>query len=499
MKLCKIITLLSLLFLVFFSCKKDNYVEPAANPTVVATMDATAATSTVASTALITNLKSGTSHAYTQTTITTNITYYTDRTYKITSVPSVLSGASLIKTACDDKPNTSANITFTLSAPATVYVAYDPRATALPSWLSTWTKTSYKIGVTDTQIASFNVYSKTYAAGTVTLGANMASPAKGVQCQYIVAVKASTTSGSADTATSSSLLLGINAHSMGNEAYSPVSMTTQMSIMKKMGMKVVRQNFNINSDGSVSGPATLNQLITAANTNGITILAMINITTLNYNSSESQNYAAGKLFGTNVATKNSSYFTYYELGNELDNKAIVSGNGDLATDYNTQKLKASAAYLKGMNDGIKLKQPGAKTMINASWKHFYFLQYMQTYGVTYDIVAWHWYSDMENAIASSSSPDITKKLSSLFTKPIWFTEVGQRWTNVSNIDQIQSDFINAFNKKMKANSQVKAGLFYEMFDEPFRTGAEGHYGFIKWTVPYTTWDYKTVAKSFFIN
>jgi hypothetical protein len=498
MKLYKRITLASSLLFVLFSCKKDHEIEPVASPPAVETMDATATTSTVASTSLISNLKSGTSRTYSQTTIATNINYYTDRTYKITSVPSALTGSTLIKTACDDKANTSSNLSFTLSTAATVYVAYDPRADAIPSWLSTWTKTSYKIGVTDTQISSMNVYSKSYAAGTVTLGANMASPAKDVHCQYIVAVKAGTSSGSEQTPISTSFMLGLNAHSMGNIAYSPVSMTTQMSILKKMGMKAMRQNFNVNSDGSISGPTTLDQLMSAANTNGINILAMINITTLNYSSSESTNYAAGKSLGSNVAAKNSSRFTYYELGNELDNKAIVSGNGDVASDYNSQKLRASAAFLKGMNDGIKLKQPGAKTMIDGSWKHFYFLQYMQTYGVKFDIVAWHWYSDMEKAIASSSSPDITKKLSSLFTKPIWFTEVGQRWTNVSNIDQMQSDFVNAFIKRMKANSQVKVGLCYEMFDEPFRTGAEGHYGFIKWSVPYSTWTYKTVAKSLFV-
>jgi hypothetical protein len=52
---------------------------------------------------------------------------------------------------------------------------------------------------------------------------------------------------------------------------------------------------------------------------------------------------------------------------------------------------------------------------------------------------------------------------------------------------------------MKANSQVKAGLFYELFDEPARTGAEGHYGFVKWTKPYSQWTYKTVATSLFVN
>ena len=502
MNYLKKVALASTLLLTFFSCKKENTdAEPSPNGSLENAN--TTETASVTAASLITNLKSGTSETYQLGTLSNNVVYYTDRAYKFTSVPSVLSGVALIKTACDDKINTAATaITFTLSQNATIFIGYDSRADAIPGWLTGWKKLKEKIGTTDV-VDSLTVYSKDFAAGPVSLGANRAVPAKDVHCQYIVGVKpgiASVPEVVVPVTPATGFMLGLNAHSMGNSAYSPVSISDQMAMMKKMGMKAVRVNFNANKEGSISNPTGFNQLVSAANANGITILAMINITQLNYNLSEDQNYAAGKVFGSNIATKNSKNLTYYELGNEIDNKIINSGNGDVASDYNAQKLKLTAAFLKGMDDGIKSKQPGAKTMIDGSWKHFYYLQYMQSYGVKFDIVAWHWYSDMESSTASSSSmPDITKKLSSLFTKPIWFTEAGQRWKNVSNIDQTQSDFTNAFIKKMKANSQVKAGLFYELFDEPARSGAEGHYGFIKWTTPYSKWEYKTVAKSLFVN
>jgi len=498
----KKMVLASGILLAFFACKKEN-TDAEHSPAGSLENGSIKEMAAVAATSLITNLTSGTSKIYQLGELSNNVVYYTDRAYKFTSVPSVLSGAALIKTACDDKINTAATtITFTLSQNATVFVGYDSRADAIPNWLTSWKKLPGKIGVTDV-VDSLSIYSKDFLAGAVSLGGNTAAPAKDVHCQYIVGVKAGITSLPdvvVPTVPATGFILGLNAHSMGNAAYSPVSIPDQMGMMKKMGMKVVRVNFNANKDGSISNPSGFTQLVGAANANGITILAMINITQLNYSLSEDQNYAAGKVFGSNVAAKNSKNLTYYELGNEIDNKIINSGNGDVASDYNSQKLKLTAAFLKGMDDGIKSKQPGAKTMIDGSWKHFYFLQYMQTYGVKFDIVAWHWYSDMESSTASSSSmPDITRKLSSLFTKPIWFTEAGQRWKNVSNIDQTQSDFTNAFIRKMKANSQVKAAMFYELFDEPARSGAEGHYGFIKWTIPYSKWEYKTVAKSLFVN
>ena len=115
---------------------------------------------------------------------------YTDRTYQVTSVPASLAGASLIQTANDDKRYTGATLlTFTLSQSATIYIAYDPRATALPAWLSGWQKLSDRVGVNDSKISYMNLYSKTFAAGQVSLGGNLQSPAAGAQTNYFVAAK----------------------------------------------------------------------------------------------------------------------------------------------------------------------------------------------------------------------------------------------------------------------------------------------------------------------
>jgi hypothetical protein len=198
-----------------------------------------------------------------------------------------------------------------------------------------------------------------------------------------------------------------------------------------------------------------------------------------------------------VATKNAVYFKYYELGNEFDNVAIISGNGDEAADYDGHKLKIIAAYLKGMDDGIKSVQPTAKTMIDASWLHYYFLQYLIANGNKFDIVAWHWYSDMEATAARIRIPDISLKLGQIFNKPIWFTEVGQRPD--PNAEQLQNDYITSFVKKVKPNPNVGAILCYELFDEPKKSKNENSYGLIKWTVPYTTYKLKMVANNLSAN
>ncbi len=145
---------------------------------------------------IIDNIQVATGKAYALATLEIGTAHYIDRTYTVTSVPDALTGASFIKTANDDKANSgNALLTFTLTQAATVYVAYDPRATALPAWLSSWKKEAFTLGTTDPGTSFFDVYSKAFVAGTVTLGGALASPAAGAQMNYLVAAQPASPSG----------------------------------------------------------------------------------------------------------------------------------------------------------------------------------------------------------------------------------------------------------------------------------------------------------------
>jgi len=132
--------------------------------------------------------------SYTVANLNTGDLYYLDRTYSLTSVPSELSTGieEWIKTRNNDKSNTTSNdfLQFTISQDSTVYVAYDSRAVSLPNWLSAnFSPTSLTVGVTDSDMGYFEVYQKTFAAGTVSLGGNLAVPASGAGSNYIVIVQ----------------------------------------------------------------------------------------------------------------------------------------------------------------------------------------------------------------------------------------------------------------------------------------------------------------------
>jgi hypothetical protein len=230
---------------------------------------------------------------------------------------------------------------------------------------------------------------------------------------------------------------------------------------------------------------------------------MIYLRTLNFGDSESTSYQKGKTLGANFAAKYGKYFTYYNLGNDLELKLLYSGrNGASSSDYKQRETKVTAAYLKGMDEGIKSKDAGAQTMITAGWLHYGFLKMCESYGVKFNIVSYNWYADMENAAAKSNGiPDITVKLASLFPgKPIWFTECNFRYKAGSSTNEAdQNSFATKFIAKCKRNPQVKALIFYELFDEPYKNGQEATYGLLKWRIHYSASTNRTLANTLMNN
>jgi hypothetical protein len=106
---------------------------------------------------------------------------------------------------------------------------------------------------------------------------------------------------------------------------------------------------------------------------------------------------------------------------------------------------------------------------------------------------------MEATATRIKIPDISLKLSSIFNKPIWFTETGQRPDRVANIEQVQSNFLTSFVIKVKKNPRVGSVLCYELFDEPQKSIAEESYGLMKWISPYSQYTMKKAAQTFSNN
>jgi hypothetical protein len=119
---------------------------------------------------------------------------FIDRTYRIISLPSAQNGGVLIRTANKDKYVAVANhLTFSVNQPSVITVAYDSRAHSKPTWLKdgTWTATGKFLTATDSLgPLQYKLFTKTVAAGNVTLGGNQQGLSPVAICNYVVIVKA---------------------------------------------------------------------------------------------------------------------------------------------------------------------------------------------------------------------------------------------------------------------------------------------------------------------
>ena len=111
-----------------------------------------------------------------------SMTYYTDRSYVLTSIPSRYLGMAAVKTPNDDlgRSDESNYLKFRMPYDAMVYVAYDSRATSMPNWLRNFTYTGDNLYTSLASQDHLKIYGKAFNEGDcVDLGANYAAGSSG--------------------------------------------------------------------------------------------------------------------------------------------------------------------------------------------------------------------------------------------------------------------------------------------------------------------------------
>lgn len=114
--------------------------------------------------------------------------YYTDRTLKITSMPSSLLDSVLLRTPNDDKNlGDSHSLKVNVNANVTVWIAYDPRGTP-PNWIkNTYVNSGLTIGVTDTGTSTLGLWKADFPASQITFSGNKGAGYGGaVNTNYVI-------------------------------------------------------------------------------------------------------------------------------------------------------------------------------------------------------------------------------------------------------------------------------------------------------------------------
>jgi len=303
--------------------------------------------------------------------------------------------------------------------------------------------------------------------------------------QQVGEIAATTTQQTLSTTTN--FYYGVNGQPLSSVyPYNEVSPENQIKLIKSLGMNIYRFHaaFQV-ANGNFTVPYLYRPLKAAAAAEKVTLLPYFDIRTLSFSRPKTTNFNEAREFGKLIGKVNGADFDYYEIGNELDNQCIIRGKnyaGDQLSHYDPDKLLMVMAAVKGMIDGIKQTDPTAKVIVNCSWMHYAFMDYLLKNQARIDIIGWHWYGDMEKAAkATYGINDITQFLANKYrNKIIWFTEFNLKGNadGTPMNEQDQQAFINSFLAKCKNNSRVGAALIWELFDQPQRSAAERNYGII---------------------
>lgn len=288
---------------------------------------------------------------------------------------------------------------------------------------------------------------------------------------------------------------GVNGHPNVQEGYRQVPISVQLDMVKASGAKWYRTDWP--EEVIRKDPASFDRLVNEARRRGLRILpALIPTTGCRSEASPEQIRKASAEYGKWIGARYKGRITHWELSNELDAFAMIrkgekDRNGaiwqwndadmDKPEQFEESRYAKVRAELAGLGDGVKSADPKAVTIIDSSgWLHYGFFQRLVIEDkVPFDILGWHWYSEMGDMIRVRGSFNVLEKLKS-FGKPIWITEINRRGGSMDG-EMEQSTWLTGVARRMRSYPGVSAFFVYELFDEPYfgADNPESHYGMVE--------------------
>jgi hypothetical protein len=291
--------------------------------------------------------------------------------------------------------------------------------------------------------------------------------------------------------TTDNFIWGINGHPVTTLDYAVGNLKQEFKLLKEHQFDMYRIDIRTDSSGNVVWyPERFEELLSESVKEKVDILPIIIIDQLinEYTLSPEEAYMLGKKQTKGFVRKYGKYFDYYELGNEQERKIILPNvNGSLMSDYNQRKFKIVSSYLKGMMEAIKINDPSAKLLISASWLHWGYFDLLESAGINFDIISYHWYSNMGSMFNSRhENVNIINTLTKRYNKPIWITEINKKDGSIYGTEEEQAYWVDYFIHELDYQSNIKALFIYELYDESnlknqdWISEGEAYYGIVKW-------------------
>jgi len=289
---------------------------------------------------------------------------------------------------------------------------------------------------------------------------------------------------------------GVNGHPVTQLGYFDVPLAEQVDLVAESGAGWYR--VDLGAGDFAASTARFDELLTDAERRRIRLLPVLSSSPGGRTESATpeQIHAAAAAFARVVAGRYRGRVTHWELGNELDIEALIrkgdrlrdgtrwtwgDPDGSRPGDYEEGRYQRAKAEILGLGDGVRAADPGAVTLVDTSgWLHYGFIERLvKEDRVPFDILAWHWYSEMGDITRVQGTLDLVGYLKR-YGKPLWLTEVSRRTGSGGGGEREFAEFVSHSVARLGANPGIGGLFIYELLDEPyFGEGGESHYGLVE--------------------
>lgn len=304
-----------------------------------------------------------------------------------------------------------------------------------------------------------------------------------------------------------SFIWGINGHPLTQHDYQSLTWQKQIDFLKDLNVKHYRFDVLLNEKGLPRNELSFNQWLKLSSENGIVSMPVLMFSGNNLSDSGAV-YKKAFQEGAQFAKRYGEGLQVLEIGNELELYILKHGDGTSASHYDLTKAKRLMIRLKGLADGIKSVKRSIKISFSLGWTHLYYLELLKQYNVNYDIIGYHWYSDM-GFITNVRAPygNILKKVKEQYEKTIWITEFNTHFGTRKSSFIEQDKYIDKSVQQILKQGIAQAFFIYELFDEPAlvkKYPHEAFYGLIyiekeRFKKKPAYLRYKTIIKESFIK
>lgn len=276
---------------------------------------------------------------------------------------------------------------------------------------------------------------------------------------------------------------GVNGHPL--VSYPGVSFEAQLDYVSELGMTSYRVDI-----GSIDKVDALAHLVRDARARGITILPVITQPLdLNKETPEALQKKAYD-FAYALASNFREEIPVWELGNELENYAIIlpcemqdddkqyncswgPAGGISALEYFGPRWAKVSAAIKGWTEGVRAADPNVRRAIGtAGWGHVGAFERMKADGIDWEISVWHMYGE---------DPEWAFKKLAEYERPIWVTEFNNALGSQQGEEQQVAGLTKAMSRlrELQAAYHVEAAYIYELMDEAYwGESFEAHMGLV---------------------